>query len=276
MRTSSYLISSWIKACIAAFQLLTKLYLPVRMDYTEDIYRRSIVFYPVVGAVLGIFIFVITVGLSMFLPNVVTAVCTLILWVWLTGGLHLDGLLDTADGIGSNRSKEGMLHIMKDSRIGANGAITCTLALLLKAVLITSILDHSIVASLGLLFVPIYSRSFMTWAMVGWPYAGGIQGMGSMYQTAGIRHGIAASLTAVIVTIGLWLAFGLHKYMNFIYMTVAIVIIIVVIALVGCLLSVYFSRKLGGLTGDTYGALNEILEIVLLLCIVMFLSVYSL
>uniref|UniRef100_UPI0005850CC2 adenosylcobinamide-GDP ribazoletransferase n=1 Tax=Paenibacillus sonchi TaxID=373687 RepID=UPI0005850CC2 len=69
------------------------------------------------------------------------AVITLILWVWLTGGLHLDGWMDCADGLLSYRTRERMLEIMKDSRVGAMGVLACMLLLLLKASLLAAFLE---------------------------------------------------------------------------------------------------------------------------------------
>ena len=77
----------------------------------------------------------------MCLPTMPAAVLLLAIWVVLTGGLHLDGLMDTADGILSHRPREQMLEIMKDSRVGAMGVIVCVLHLLLKFSLLYTLLD---------------------------------------------------------------------------------------------------------------------------------------
>src|SRR5690554_3038135 len=109
----------WLHACISAFQLLTTLYVPIKITYNDATNRRSVVFYPLAGSVIGLLLFMAALGLSYVLPSIVAGVCLLIIWVVLTGGIHLDGLLDTADGILSRQPREKMLEIMKDSRIGA-------------------------------------------------------------------------------------------------------------------------------------------------------------
>lgn len=121
-----------LAACAAAFQFLTRLPVPVTLQYDHAMFRRSVVFYPLVGAVLGLLLSLGGLLLQSFLPPAAAAALMLLLWVAMTGALHLDGLMDTADGILSHRSREQMLEIMKDSRVGAMGVVACVLLLLIK------------------------------------------------------------------------------------------------------------------------------------------------
>ncbi|MCZ4151790.1 adenosylcobinamide-GDP ribazoletransferase, partial [Escherichia coli] len=98
--------------------------------------RESVVYYPLVGAAIGLAVWLGGALFGTVLPALPAAVLTLTLWVWLTGGLHLDGWMDTADGLLSYRSRERMLEIMKDSRVGAMGVIACVLLLMMKAALL--------------------------------------------------------------------------------------------------------------------------------------------
>ena len=127
---------------IAAFQFLTRLPIPVQIDYTDRVFRRSAIFYPLVGFVIGFFLLLAGEGLALCLPAMPAAVLLLGFWVVLTGGLHLDGLMDTADGILSHRPREQMLEIMKDSRVGAMGVIVGVLHLLLKFSLLYTLLEY--------------------------------------------------------------------------------------------------------------------------------------
>ena len=131
----------WLRAGLAAFQFLTRLPIPVQIDYTERVFQRSSVFYPLVGFVIGLLLLLAGEGLTQVLPTMPAAVLLLAIWVVLTGGLHLDGLMDTADGILSHRPREQMLEIMKDSRVGAMGVIVCVLHLLLKFSLLYTLLE---------------------------------------------------------------------------------------------------------------------------------------
>nr|WP_193581025.1 adenosylcobinamide-GDP ribazoletransferase [Paenibacillus aceris] len=261
-----------MRACIAAFQFLTRLPIPVQINYTNLVFRRSVVFYPLAGCVIGLLLVLAGQGLSLFLPAMPAAVLLLGLWVILTGGLHLDGLMDTADGILSHRPREQMLEIMKDSRVGAMGVIVAVLHLLLKFSLLYTMLEINKKDGGGdgfflLAIVPIWSRWFMTAAIQGWPYARKESGLGSFFQGVSRGHVLISFLVALLTTT---IVLGLT------HISLATAIWPVLLCFAGCtfitgwLMATYISRKLGGLTGDTYGALNELLEAVLLLGVVIF------
>jgi cobalamin 5'-phosphate synthase/cobalamin synthase len=143
MRAFRALVLSWFHACIAAFQFLTRFPLPLKLDYTEPIFRRSVVFYPFVGVVIGLLLTLVGAGLRVWIPSFPAAVIVLSVWIAITGALHLDGLMDTADGVLSHRPREQMLEIMKDSRVGAMGVIVCVLYMLLKLSFIMELVDGS-------------------------------------------------------------------------------------------------------------------------------------
>ena len=97
----------------------------------EDL-ARSLFWFPWVGAILGLIFLGAWSILLKVLPHPAAAALLLCLTVWITGGLHLDGLADTVDGLGGGRDPEARRHIMKDSRVGAFGVLALILALLLK------------------------------------------------------------------------------------------------------------------------------------------------
>lgn len=261
----------WLQAVAAAFQFLTCIPIPIQLHYDERLFRRSAVFYPFAGAVIGLVLLFAAVALDSLLPAAPAAVLLLGIWIALTGGLHMDGLMDTADGVLSHRSRERMLEIMKDSRVGAMGVIVGGWQLLLKAALLYAWLEyaqqwHDL---LMLVLIPIWSRLFMVWAIAGWPYARQGEGMGRLVATVSYREGWVASLLATALTL-LTLYIGivnaevtlLPALLSALVITVALA---AATALIGWLLARYMAGKLGGLTGDTYGAINELLESALLL-----------
>jgi adenosylcobinamide-GDP ribazoletransferase len=263
-------VVDWLLAGLAAFQFLTRLPIPVQIDYTERVFQRSSVFYPLVGSVIGLLLLLAGEGLTHVLPTMPAAVLLLTVWVVLTGGLHLDGLMDTADGILSHRPREQMLEIMKDSRVGAMGVIVCVLHLLLKFSLLYTLLDWEGTdgsSSLLALFaiVPIWSRWFMVAAIQHWPYARPNSGLGSLFR--GVSHtNVITSLLVALLTTTLFTTFiSIPKFPDW-----GIIIgFAVVTILAGSGIAAYISNKLGGLTGDTYGALNELLESILLLAVIL-------
>ncbi|TDG00959.1 adenosylcobinamide-GDP ribazoletransferase [Paenibacillus piri] len=280
-----------LAACAAAFQFLSRLPIPVKLDYNDALFRRSVVFYPLVGVVLGLLFALAGALLRAGFPSAgadipgtgidfgfgfgaglgpgTAAALVLLLWVGLTGALHLDGLMDTADGIFSHRSREQMLDIMKDSRVGAMGVIACILTLLLKWTLLEQWLmlpGTELICMLPL--ATLWSRWYMVVAIACWPYARREQegrGIGSFFRGLGVKHLALHTLLALLLSMGLmWLSGGPASPFS------PKGLMAVGTAAAGALLigigaSVYLNRKLGGLTGDTYGAMNELIETALLL-----------
>ncbi|WP_409344778.1 adenosylcobinamide-GDP ribazoletransferase [Paenibacillus sp. MBLB4367] len=268
-------IKQWLHAAIAAFQLLTRLPLPIAIDYTDAVFRRSVVFYPFVGAVLGLLLAAAGTGLPYALPAFPAAVLLLGMWIYATGALHLDGLMDTADGLFSNRSREQMLEIMKDSRVGAMGVVAGVFVLLLKLSLLAALLDGDWrQAAPYICCVPLWSRAFLVVSIRCWPYARQGSGMGSYYRGVGTRHTVAALLVAAVLTFVFSIAAQSMDTAASTWTAAAAAAGLVTLgfALVsfafGTLLNGRMSAKLGGLTGDTYGAVNELVETGLLLVLV--------
>jgi len=174
------------------------------------------------------------------------AAVALAVWVALTGGLHLDGLMDAADGLLGGRTPEHRLEIMRDERVGAFGVLAAGLVLLLKF----AALESAPVAALVL--APMVGRWVMTLAMAAFPYARP-QGLGRMwYDQTGWRAALAATAAVAWALLALdwpwgWLAWG-------------------VAAGVAVLVVRWVLRRLpAGLTGDVYGALAEMAETAVLI-----------
>ncbi|MHA0857149.1 adenosylcobinamide-GDP ribazoletransferase [Paenibacillus sp. CMAA1364] len=264
-------MTKWGEAAAAAFQFLSRFPVKANLEYSPALFRQSVRFYPLVGAAIGLVVWVSAMGFSYVLPSLPAAVLTLILWIGLTGGLHLDGWMDTADGILSYRSREQMLDIMKDSRVGAMGVLACVLLLLLKFSLIYSLLDEGVDYS-GLLLLPlIWSRWFMVHAMSSWPTARGNNGLAGKFNGLDTGHIVATLLLAMFLSV---LAASIAPLINMNSGAWLIAIIgLITIPLVTWIAGTWMARRLNatleGLTGDTYGALNEFLEVVALLMLVL-------
>src|SRR5215207_11438015 len=122
-----------------AFGLMTTL--PVRLpnDWSAGDSGRASVWYPFVGLVIGAITWLVWRGALFALPPLVAGMVTLVIWVVLTGGLHLDGLADCCDGLLASTSAERRLEIMKDPRLGAFGVIGLIMVLFLKATILASL-----------------------------------------------------------------------------------------------------------------------------------------
>lgn len=270
-------MKQYAHALIAAMQFLTRIPISKEVPFTNEVLKRSTLFFPIAGGVVGLIIWGAGAGLSLLLPTGPAAAMILALMLVLTGGLHMDGLMDTADGIFSSRSRERMLEIMKDSRVGAMGVIACVLMLLMKWSLLMAIFDAG-AWHIWIVIPFIWSRAAMVWAMTNEPYARAESGLGSYFQGLNRNHvsasyGCAWVLTAAAVAVML-----LPVQVGPLLTNPAGIIsgwpwwLLIASPLLGIVsawsVSRYLSKKLGGLTGDTYGALNECTEMLFLLLLV--------
>lgn len=224
---------------LAALQFLT--ILPVKRSFTVEELGRSTVSFPVVGLLMGLVLAGLCYLLDLILPGSVVNIILVSGLAIFSGGLHLDGLADTCDGLAGHRTPEQRLEIMRDSRIGGFGAIGLALFLLSEYVLLNSIPDTS--RLFALILAPTLSR----WAMVNtifvYPYARET-GLGKVYKdSVGWRQFLIASLIALAASLLLFRAAGL--------------IIIAAVWTLTSLLAIFLKSRLNGLTGDTYGFINE-------------------
>ena len=233
-----------------ALTFLTKLPWPWRGPAEPAALARSMFWFPWVGAVLGLVFWLAWAGLQKILPEPAAAALLLVLTVWITGGLHLDGLADTADGLGGSRTPAESLRIMKDSRLGAFGVLSLILTLLLKFSLFLSLAAPT-GGTKALLFYPVISRWGMVLLAYLSPYARPEGGLGQA-MTLGVSPRVlaGASLSAAALS---WVILGVPG--------------LVLFTAAGALVwlgGLYCQHRLGGITGDVLGATNEILEVLVL------------
>lgn len=227
-----------------ALQFGTILPTPKLKDVSVDDMRRSVVFYPVVGGVLGAFLWLVDWELSHRLPSLSAALCAFAVYTLLSGALHLDGLMDTADAVGSHRPRERALEIMKDSRVGAMGVVAAVIVMGGKVSALSGLSTDDI----GLFIaVPAVSRACMAYSMAMSPSARQ-EGLGSVY----------AKQVPVWV---LWTASAVTVVISAVCLPVTSdVFLLATAALVTVCVTWFVRRRFGGTTGDTYGALNELVE----------------
>ncbi|WP_219836749.1 adenosylcobinamide-GDP ribazoletransferase [Paenibacillus sp. R14(2021)] len=260
-----------LQAAGAAFQLLTRIPVPAAIPFTPQMLARSVVYYPLVGAVIGGIVAAAGWLMDGRVPPMPSAVILLFLWLLLSGGLHLDGLMDTADGVLSHRKRERMLEIMKDSRVGAMGVLAAVMLLLFKFSTLSTWLDgwtNWPTAAPLLALACGLSRLWLVFAMVCWPFARPDEGLASLFKEVRPQHAAASFILQLVLTA---LCFLLFPSLN--AAGLCTIMLMAGLALItGALLSVWLTRKLGGLTGDTYGASVEIIEAVLLFALMLKLT----
>jgi len=240
---------------ITGLQFLTRIHIANQSEWSPESFGRSVKFFPLIGAILGIILVLINQLLAehlpyigIFLPPHVLAILLLISNVLLTGGLTCDGFMDTIDGIFSGRSKDRMLEIMKDSRIGANGVMAFILLVILKWSLIMDIPPQGLPTALFIM--PLLGRFAMVIGITIFPYARP-DGIGKAFAQYADKYTLfIASILSLLFVVPL----GKQAIIS---LFIAIIVTV--------LFSSYVKKLIGGLTGDIYGAVTELSEIAVLL-----------
>jgi len=230
---------------ILAFSFLTTIPMPA-LAYQPGLLGRAGRWFPLVGLVIGGALTVAHWGLSLFFPPLLTAALVITLWAALTGGLHLDGLADCCDGLLAATSRERRLEIMRDPRTGAFAVIGVVLFLLLKVTAVAALPT----ALPALLLAPTWARWLLLW-VARQPLA----------RPSGLGADFAAGLTprrqwwALLLPLLLFLSF---------FSSQTALAALAAVGLTGWL--IYIARqRLGGVTGDVYGLVVEMSELVILL-----------
>lgn len=236
-----------MKGLIIALQFLTRLPMP-RVAVDDGAFARSMRWFPAAGLVIGA-LMAAAAWLGAWADGWVAALAALTVWVGVTGGLHLDGLSDLADGMGAMHnakggSRERLLAVMADPHVGSFGVVAIVLQLLAKLVLVHALLAKETIAVAALIFIPFAARiGPLVWTIWLPPLHAGL---GARFtQAVGIGH---VALWAMMLAVAALVA-------------PAILMAVPLIALWG----LWLKRKLGGVSGDCQGAGIELVETGLLL-----------
>ncbi len=235
-----------MKPLLAAFRFLTILPLGRRSDGPGDL-AGSILFFPVVGLCIGAAAMAADGAARILLPSLPAAVCTVLLLIAVSGGLHMDGLADAADGFGSARPRERVLEIMRDSRIGTMGVVAVVAAILLKVAFLDAV--PLSMRSPAVLLMPVAGRFALVWSMARLPYARPEGGLATAFRTK--SPGLHAAWALLFL---LACGFATAGWAGLAAATAVPVI-----------LSGWHAvcrRRIGGYTGDTLGASCELAETV--------------
>jgi len=222
--------------------------LPVPASSMKDL-RASLAFFPVVGLLLGLVLWGLDVAFDNVLTPPLTSALLLVSLLVMTRGLHLEGFMDTCDGVLGGGTRQRRLEIMKDSHVGAFALMGGISLVLLKWTALLSLPSSG--RSWSLILFPALSRWSMMLALVAFPYARS-QGLGSAFQ--GDQRTLSAFASGLIAIVAALLLAGFGGLVLFGLAT-----------LLAWLLGKGLALLLGGLTGDTYGAINEVTETAILI-----------
>jgi len=239
---------------VVAFQFLTRIPLPP-IAFEPDALSRAIKFFPVVGLVVGFGAVVVQKLLISHLSRPLVALVLLVYLVLITGCLHEDGLADIADGLGGGWTKDQILMILKDSRIGAYGATALVLSLLARYLLLASLpLEHFAAYIISAQVLCRWTSLPLSYVL---PPARQGEGQG---EGQGARIARLTSLPSLIFGSAFALAIVVFALR---WSALAPLLIATLAAILGGWL---YMRKLGGITGDCFGATNQLTEIAVYFC----------
>jgi len=240
-----------MKSFLLALQFLT--IIPVKIKYFDDKkLSQSMIYFPFVGLLLGL----VLAGIGYLLcalnfqrfPIEIILIVSLII---LTGGIHLDGLADTFDAFSSRKTEEEMLKIMRDSHIGVMGVLSLACIILLKIAFLYSI--SAPLKTVSLLLMCTLSRWSLVLAMFLFPYARNEGKAKAFIQGMNLKIFILSTIIALVCAFMIWQLKGLF--------------IITIAAASAYITGKFINNKIGGITGDTLGAINELTEVIILFSI---------
>lgn len=240
-----------MRSLLVALQFLTVFPWPQQTNPSPEEIGKSSFLFPVVGFCLGLLLVLSNWLLEPHLPSGILSLVLVTLLILMTRGLHLDGLGDTFDGLGAKGGRENALKAMADSRTGIFGLLAVVVVLAFKFRAVELITEERWQA---LLLAPLLGR----WAMVVLAYGSDSarQGLGQMMveHVGGWNLFLATAITLVLV-LGLSGRTGLWVVLWISFLTAGS--------------RRYFHRRLGGVTGDTFGAVGELSETLALVLFVL-------
>ncbi|MDD2852212.1 MAG: adenosylcobinamide-GDP ribazoletransferase [Desulfuromonadaceae bacterium] len=234
---------------IIALQFLTIIPLPFSVRCEKEDLGRSTACFPLVGVTIGVLLAGLNWLIAPWLARPIVDALLITALAVITGGLHLDGLADVCDGLAARGGRERFLVVMKDSQIGAVGAVGLVLGLLLKWQALVAVPVEFKWQTL--LLFPVLAR------------------FGQVLMLTGARHARQEGLGAVFVQGTGWVSLSLAcifaAAVSFWLLAFNGIVALTTVCLLTCAGRLFFQRRLGGLTGDTVGCISEINEIVVLM-----------
>lgn len=238
---------------LAALGFLTRIPVPQKLSKNDKLLANSMAYFPLVGLLLGFILILINSLLTQFLPERLVNLALVLFLTFITGGIHLDGFADTLDGFcAKGKDKKEILNIMRDSRIGVMGVIGLVILILFKYEMLNAIpaqlKDVALIlmcttSRWGQAAVSYLSKYARENEGIGRPFIGNIRG----------RDFYLATTVTILISISAWFPKG--------------ILVFVLVSILIFTAMKYVHRRIGGMTGDTIGAINELAEVSALFCV---------
>ena len=243
----------FLKSIIISFSFFTTIPMPM-IDWTKERMKFVPLILPLVGAVIGGLSFSFYKLVSLIgTGNILAAVLLSIFFLLITGGIHMDGLMDSADAYFSRRDRERRLEIMKDSRVGAFAVMAIIVVVLLKTAVFYELLAAGKQIGLFLIVIPVVSRLLQSSMLYFFPYAKE-EGLAKMYGGK-----LKKSLGFILIFMLLVISTGMAVFLGI----KALFVPGIAVLFYGFY---YLSSKkhFGGITGDLLGAFLEMVELLMI------------
>lgn len=254
-----------MKHFLIALQFLTRIRLANQYEWVMEDFGKAVPYFTPVGIIIGLLSGALYLTLQPYMGNSLTALIIVVFHFLITGGLHADGFMDTCDGLFSGRDRQRKLEIMKDSRVGSNGVVGFVFLVLLKWQFLAYI-PHVYVPSF-LILLSSLSKQGLTMSVCRYPYARS-EGMGKAFAQYAPQNSLTISYVFTMVAL----------VITFLFMPKGAYILLILIVIFSFvfnnILNGYITKHLGGVTGDTYGFVSEVTELLLLLIFTLILEMH--
>lgn len=236
-----------LKIFFTALMFYTRIPVPKSTGYSDENLNKATRYFPIIGIIVGGIAALVFYAFHFILPNEVAVLFSMVATIYITGAFHEDGFADFCDGFGGGYTKEKILNIMKDSRIGTYGAVGLVLMLGMKFFSLNNIEINQIPIIL------ISAHAFSRILPVIMIYTTNYSRMDATSKVKPVgKKGSAFSLIFAIIT-GLAFLYFIHL--------MAIIVALVICSIIFLIFRKYVLKRIDGYTGDVLGALQQLSEI---------------
>lgn len=229
----------------------TRIPIGKKIEFDEEKYKKALCFYTLVGLFIGLFL---ACGylLGEFLENIyIKGLIITVFYIIITGGIHLDGMSDTVDGLFSGRTGDRIFEIMSDSRIGAFGVISLIIVIFSQLILFSNM------NVFALILTPMVGKCSVVVACYNKKYAKKSMGMGTLFIESIKKKELALNVLLILLFCMLFKGYIVNIMSTIITLIIAIFI------------SRWIENKISGMTGDTCGFVAEISQVIFMFFIIL-------
>ena len=243
---------SKVENIILAIGFLTRLPIPSNLNYSSKKLADGLFFAPIVGLLIGALLVLIYILTSLVFPNYIVAALIIVFYVYITGGLHIDGLGDLGDGLFSGKSNDSFYEVMKDSRLGTGGFLSIIFVLFLDYLFLLETMNWKV-----LLFLPVAGRLVMLFGAVIGYYPKVYEGSGKLFIDG---RSFKNSWWMLLVILAFF--FVLFNWQGLLIFFSLLVLTFILVRI--------WSKRMDGITGDMLGALVEYSQLAFLLLLILY------